>query len=71
MERHRGKTTNLLRGELGQNGVDSPVCVGVEGESVRKRGGGRRSERHGVLQPLKVETLRYDTVGGKEPLHDF
>lgn len=34
-----GKKANHLRGELGQNGVNTLVCVGVEGESVRKRGG--------------------------------
>ena len=31
-----GKKANHLRGELGPNGVNTPVCVGVEGESVRK-----------------------------------
>ena len=32
----RGKKANHLRGELGQNGVNTHICVGVERESVRK-----------------------------------
>lgn len=30
------KKANHLRGELGQNGVNTHICVGVEGDSVRK-----------------------------------
>ena len=31
-----GKKANHLRGELGQNEVNTHVCFGAEGESVRK-----------------------------------